>query len=642
MPQSMMTPHNKTVRPLFPAPGRDRDAASPRLIAAADGKVLYANAAFEAISGETSPLKGRNLSAFLTFKTPGGGRGGPHLVAFDGGKKTAALQFDWVDAEDGQRFIIVSAQAGDFPANPDDILSLLAADEPAPFEPPLQDMRRFLQLSQEAVALSLSGGAILDANPNFLRILGYTEQEVRAKTFLDLIHPDDRGETRRLFQGLSGDDPDAPVFGAMPTARHETRMKAADGRTVFMEWTHGRADGKIYSAGRDITAVKAHEASLSRHEKQLLEAEAIARMGRWRWAAGEKRIEWSEEVYRIFGLDRATFTPTLPSVNTMVHRHDAGRMLQVFQRAMIERNDYDMDFRIVRPDGGIRHIRCEGRCEADETGDVVALFGIMQDITETTQHAEALREAKEAAERAYAAKTQFLANMSHELRTPLNAIIGFSEMMQRQLLGPIGTEKYFDYINGIRQSGEHLLDLIGDILDMSKIEAGKYDLDLEDLNVAKVIRLAFHMVEGRAADSGIALSLESTNEDLVIVADRRALMQILLNLLSNAVKFTDSGGSVHVECVERKDMLHLKIKDTGIGIPASKLKTVTRPFEQAASHYTRHHEGTGLGLSITKELTELHGGSLHIESTVGVGTIVTVKLPYDASATRRDRAATAR
>jgi signal transduction histidine kinase len=289
-----------------------------------------------------------------------------------------------------------------------------------------------------------------------------------------------------------------------------------------------------------------------------------------------------------------------------------------------------MEFRVMRPDGEIRHIRCEGRCERDGTGDVIALFGIMQDVTERTIYEQNLTEAKENAERAYSAKSQFLANMSHELRTPLNAIIGFSEMMQRQLLGPIGSVRYLDYIAGIRESGEHLLDLIADILDMSKIEAGKYELDLEELHISKVIRLAVHMMEGRATEAKLSIGIEVSNENLQVVADRRALMQILLNLLSNAVKFTEPGGSVRIECIERGDYVSIKVHDTGIGIPANQLKTITRPFEQAASHYTRKHEGTGLGLAITKELIELHGGTLHIDSTVGVGTTVTVRMPYNA------------
>lgn len=304
--------------------------------------------------------------------------------------------------------------------------------------------------------------------------------------------------------------------------------------------------------------------------------------------------------------------------------------MQVFQRAIIEQNDYDMDFRLTRPDGDIRYIRCEGRCEIDGDDDVVALYGIMQDITETTRKEHDLRKAKESVERAYAAKTQFLANMSHELRTPLNAIIGFSEMIERQLLGPIGTEKYLEYISGIRESGEHLLDLISDILDMSKIEAGKYDLNVEEFTLSKVIRMAAHMMEGRAVEEELKLNVECDDEELKIVADRRAVMQMVLNLLSNAVKFSKPKGQIYVAIKKNASGISIIVEDHGIGIPANKLANITMPFEQAESDYTREYEGTGLGLSITKELAEIHGGSLHIESVFGEGTTVTIKLPFRA------------
>jgi two-component system cell cycle sensor histidine kinase PleC len=295
---------------------------------------------------------------------------------------------------------------------------------------------------------------------------------------------------------------------------------------------------------------------------------------------------------------------------------------------MIERKNYEMEFRIIRPTGEARFIVLQGRCEMDAEGDVSALFGIMQDVTERNQYEEELREAKESAERAYSAKSQFLANMSHELRTPLNAIIGFSEMMQRQMLGPIGTEKYLDYIGGIRESGEHLLDMITDILDMSKIEAGKYTLDIEEFNLYKVIRLASHMIEGRALDAQVKIISDiPEKEDMIMAGDRRAIMQMILNILSNAVKFTKPNGEVRISCTLIDNMITMQFVDTGIGIPASKLRYVTKPFEQAANSFTRNHEGTGLGLAITKELAELHGGKLELKSTVGVGTTVTITVP---------------
>src|SRR5690606_22260338 len=161
-------------------------------------------------------------------------------------------------------------------------------------------------------------------------------------------------------------------------------------------------------------------------------------------------------------------------------------------------------------------------------------------------------------------------------------------------------------ISGIRESGEHLLDLISDILDMSKIEAGKYELDLEELNVAKILQLSTHMMEGRAHEAGVKVTLtKDIDEELKIVADRRAVLQSMLNLLSNAVNFPPEGGEVNSDCISRQDYLSIKVADNGIGIPANKLASVTKPFEQVSSSYARDHEGSGLGLAITKELATI-------------------------------------
>jgi len=380
------------------------------------------------------------------------------------------------------------------------------------------------------------------------------------------------------------------------------------------------------------STIKNYSDTLTRQRKRLSEAEAIARIGQWHWRIGQDRLSFSDELYRIFGVTPEQFTPTLDTVNSMIHQDDADRMMQVFQRATIEKKDYDMDFRIQVSADDIRYIRCEGRCHLDDEGDVISLYGVMQDVTETMQRERDLRNAKDTAERAYAAKSQFLANMSHELRTPLNAVIGFSEMMERQLLGPVGNDKYLEYIKGIRESGEHLLDLITDILDMSKIEAGKYELALEEFNIAKVVRLAVHMTEGRALDNAIRMNINVSNEGLKMIADRRAVMQMVLNLLSNAIKFSKKNGFINIGLYEEATHLSIKVQDNGIGIPANKLANITMPFEQAELDYTKEYEGTGLGLSITKELAEIHGGSLGIESTIDVGTLVTINLPYKANA----------
>ena len=628
-----------------------------RFVVDESGAVIYATKALaELVKRELSEIKNIALMDVIAFDDPDEAlrpqtmfgkfesnflqsvREGHHNVTI-GEQSGVSMRFDHIQGSDGKAYMIGSQAEKDETGTLDtkfmkSLLNLLEDGEKKPAaKKEDSELRHFLNMSNDVMAIASRDGKFARVNSTFNATLGYTDEQLRAMTFIDLVHPDDRAQVRNCLKSMMHDESAEDQI-----IDFEARVKALDGATFWMEWRQKRSNGIIYTVGRDVTSVKTHEEDLKRKEQMLGEAQAIGHMGHWQWTVGAEDIVFSDEIYKIFGVDKDEFVPTLDNVNNMLHRRDLGRMMQAFQRAIIEQNNYEMDFRVMRPDGETRYILCEGKCELDEEGDVTALFGIMQDITERTLYEQQLREAKDAAERAYAAKSQFLANMSHELRTPLNAIIGFSEMMQRQLLGPIGTEKYLDYIGGIRESGEHLLDLISDILDMSKIEAGKYELDLEELNMSKVIRLAVHMMEGRAQDAQIKIRIDLENEDLHVVADRRALMQILLNLLSNAVKFTEPGGDVSIECIEREDYLSLKVHDTGIGIPANKLKCITHPFEQAASHYTREHEGTGLGLAITKDLVELHGGTLHIDSTVNVGTSVTVRLPYDAYKHAKDKA----
>ncbi|WP_245319332.1 PAS domain-containing sensor histidine kinase [Consotaella salsifontis] len=233
---------------------------------------------------------------------------------------------------------------------------------------------------------------------------------------------------------------------------------------------------------------------------------------------------------------------------------------------------------------------------------------------------------KERAEAANRAKTTFLANMSHELRTPLNAIIGFSEIMCQGSFGPLGCERYTEYASDIHQSGHYLLRLINDILDMSKIEAGRLLLTQEPMNLADTIADAMNIIKVQAEQKSIRVKAQ-IEHNLSVVADRRAAKQILLNLLANAVKFTGNEGDVAVRARTLGDAVVISISDTGIGIPRSALETLGRPFEQVENELTRTNKGTGLGLAIARSLIELHGGRLRIASTVGEGTVVSLRLP---------------
>jgi len=243
--------------------------------------------------------------------------------------------------------------------------------------------------------------------------------------------------------------------------------------------------------------------------------------------------------------------------------------------------------------------------------------------------AEKYAEEKTRAEEANQAKSKFLANMSHELRTPLNAIIGFSEIMESAMFGPLGAEKYTEYSRDIRESGQYLLDVINDILDMSKIEAGSVHFSPESIELDHILSDSLRVVGGRANEKSLTLNSQIA-PGITLHADRRALKQIALNLLSNAVKFTPDGGAVTVRGRVRGGMVTIAIEDNGIGIPKDALRKLGRPFEQVESQLTKRHQGSGLGLAIAKSLADMHGGAMRIRSVLGSGTMVVVRLPLEA------------
>src|SRR6202521_1382759 len=242
--------------------------------------------------------------------------------------------------------------------------------------------------------------------------------------------------------------------------------------------------------------------------------------------------------------------------------------------------------------------------------------------------AEKYSKEKTRAEEANQTKSKFLANMSHELRTPLNAIIGFSEIMESGMFGKLGSEKYQEYRHDILTSGHYLLGVINDILDMSKIEAGRMKLDMEPLDLSKTLAESLRVVAGRAHDKHLMIdaNIEGT---ISVVADRRAIKQIIVNLLSDAVKLTPNGGKVVVRGRQLPDSILLMIADTGIGIAPQWLARLGRPFEQVESQLTKTYHGSGLGLAIARSLTSLHGGSMRLRSKLGTGTVVCVSLPRD-------------
>jgi signal transduction histidine kinase len=256
------------------------------------------------------------------------------------------------------------------------------------------------------------------------------------------------------------------------------------------------------------------------------------------------------------------------------------------------------------------------------------------------KRAEALLiESKESAEAASRAKSEFLANMSHELRTPLNAIIGFSEILQMETLGPLGHTSYADYVRDIHDSGVHLLNIINEILDLSKIEVGRLTLNDAPMDVVAVVVACLRIVRERASTAGIRLVDDVMQGLPHLHADERMIKQVLLNLLSNAIKFTLRGGSVTVTAgLDDLDALFIRVTDTGIGIAPGDIPKAMQPFMQIDNSLQRKYSGTGLGLPLAKSMTELHGGKLVLESTVDVGTTITVQFPAERTTRLMDQA----
>ncbi len=249
---------------------------------------------------------------------------------------------------------------------------------------------------------------------------------------------------------------------------------------------------------------------------------------------------------------------------------------------------------------------------------------------EIVRLAEDLALARDQAEDASRTKSMFLATMSHELRTPLNAIIGFSELIGGEMFGPVGNDSYREYANDIRDSGQHLLDLINNILDLSKCESGSDDLHEENIEISELTRSARWLVTGRAQDGNVELETELADDAPMLRADKLKLKQILINLLSNAIKFTDTGGKVTLKawCSVNGGYV-FQVMDTGIGIALEDIPKALSPFQQIDNRLNRKYEGTGLGLPLSKSLMEMHGGSLDLQSQVGVGTTVTVRFPAE-------------
>jgi signal transduction histidine kinase len=358
------------------------------------------------------------------------------------------------------------------------------------------------------------------------------------------------------------------------------------------------------------------------------------KIGTWRFDPDAELYYFSTELS--LGHEGSGSGVPVPLLQLLQHPDDRARDSEIRERITHEGGRANAEMRYRDAKGDWTHLNVYYRAGRRLPSGRYEMFGISQDISavaiardEANQLSEQLTVALREADYANRTKTEFLANMSHELRTPLNAILGFSEIIEQQMFGAIG-ERYAQYARDIHRSGEHLLALVNDVLDLAKLEAGKLELREAEIDVQDLVDDCLSLVRGKADAGKIRLSRDLTPAAPKIRGDARALKQVLLNFLSNAIKFTPEGGAVVVRSwTDETSRFCLSVKDSGIGMTKADIQVALSPFGQVDSKLSRKHEGTGLGLPICKSLLELHGGEICVESEPSAGTTMTAVLPAD-------------
>jgi PAS domain S-box-containing protein len=483
--------------------------------------------------------------------------------------------------------------------------------------------RLLADYSSDVIMRGVLNGPRLYVSPSLRQLFGHEPADLIGGSGFELVHPDDAERVQSVIARMVPDVPGTLV---------EYRMQCRDGSYLWVEVAMrlvSRPDGALELIGsiRDMTVRR-------RTQEALRESEALNR----------SIVESSIDCIKLLDLDGKLLFMNGPGLYAMeiddfgpfVGRHCAELWSEGTRSEVVAAV-------AAAQAGGTGRIA--GLCATakgtpkwwdvvvtpvlDGDGNPKRLLAISRDVTTQKENEIALRVAKEEAEAANRIKSEFLANMSHELRTPLNAIIGFSQIIRDAMMGPI-SERYQGYGHDIHSSGAHLLGLINDVLDLSKVEVGLLELQEEPVDLAKVLRSCNLLMRDRATTGGVKVAIDSPPGLPPVLGDEMRLKQIILNLLTNAVKFTPSGGKVTVSVEFREgEGVSITVKDTGIGMTDDELIVALEPFRQIDSALSRRYDGTGLGLPLTKRLVELHGGVLRIHSEPAVGTEVRVDFPAE-------------
>jgi len=465
----------------------------------------------------------------------------------------------------------------------------------------------------------------------FWESLGYTDKDVErvsdSEQLPDFIHPDDRDKMLdAVREHLRSGEPLSTSY----------RILTKNDDYV---WTQVRADSirdefarVLYISGVnfDITELKNVEAALRESEARQARVIQASNDGIWEWYADREGFHFSNRCWEHLGYDEKDDAVNrgqnrLSVWRSHIHPQDLEKFDRTLADHMAGRAPFDIEYRIFGKEGDIRWIRARGRANFDAEGNPVRMSGTNMDVTDIKRAEERVMQAKETAEKANQAKSDFLSSMSHELRTPLNAILGYAQLFHYD---DNLTQAQHDNAREIRKAGEHLLQLINDVLDLAKIESGRMTFSLEPVLVSRVVAECFTLIQPQADTSRINLNVNMNGlESIYVVADHIRLKQALLNLVSNGVKYNQGGGEVEVRLQERQDnCLRISVRDTGKGIPVSRQHEVFQPFNRLNAEYS-NVEGSGVGLVITKQLVEMMGGKLSFESSESLGTEFWMDLP---------------
>lgn len=456
--------------------------------------------------------------------------------------------------------------------------------------------------------------------------------ELTKEDFLDLVHDEHIASMDRSIDTLSERGFLHQVFANREKTTWFDMRAEPDSE-------HGVVNGVL----RDVTETRVAIARTRQAESRLRSALEGFSGPFALWDRRKRLIYWNRAFSHVFGLEPSIRngmgydTVMLSQAANVLERRSSA---QDEEAEIIKIRDGQW-FKIVErltPAGGMitmgLDVSSDVKNEVELTRQQAKLRKLVAELErsemKTAELTRNLKREKQNAERSANSKSAFLANMSHELRTPLNAINGFSEILVGEMYGPLGDARYKDYARDILDSGRHLLDMITDILDMAKIEAGKMTVDLQPIDLTDPVDAAIRMIRRRAEEKNVKLKMVANPGLPLIEADHRAIRQMILNLVSNAIKFTDEGGEIRV-MVDRKDQeIRVAVRDNGIGIPADALPRLGQPFEQVSDTRDRNYDGTGLGLALTKSFAEMHGGRLMIASEPGRGTQVSIFLPIPA------------